>query len=264
MITSIWCKIKNKMAEYANRHINCDFNKGKVRFPLKTHNTVIFNFGNDTSIEVSCKGYEICCFLQTIRIYKGRNLLCFCFLCKECNVQINAIKETEKLVKLSNGKEFINTFILYNNSSNIGSRVPSLVEIATANVYALKLDYLYRSETNLLPKTIIDSPPQSIKQCCNLLCGDWTWMIRDDISKCVQKLGRCTKSKDIDRGEYDCRCPYCEFFDFYPLSPVLKGGGPATAIPVQPTGQNLSTLPPPPSSTARIRYNLSFKKCTLL
>jgi len=104
---------------------------------------------------------------------------------------------------------------------------------------------IFTQNNGQVPQSIADNPPACIKQCMELLCGYPGWPF-EYISYCTYLTGGCTVTDVWDRGAVNCKCEYCILFDFYPLSPLFKGGGPV--CPIQPPPL------PYPESTATERY----------
>jgi hypothetical protein len=159
------------------------------------------------------------------------------------------------IIWMKNGRKFKNNFIIYTVNKDGKNEIPSLMQLAIANVYAMNINTIFIHKNGQVPKTIADNPPICRKQCMELLCGFPSWP-PGYISNCTYLTGGCTVIDVWDRGAGNCKCEYCTLFDFYPLSLLFKGGGPD--CPIQPP-----TLPCP-KSTATERYGQDLCPCKIM
>ena len=216
-----------------------------MEYAIGFQNVCIFNFGNHIDINIKCTVEKYSVTSQSIRIYNGRNLLCACKIGDECNATLSTSKGEGTIIWMKNGRKFRNNFIIYTVNKDGKTEIPSLMQLSIANVYALNANKIFTQNNGQVPQSIADNPPACIKQCMELLCGYPGWPF-EYISYCTYLTGGCTVTDVWDRGAENCKCEYCTLFDFYPLSPLFKGGGPV--CPIQPPPL------PYPESTAAERY----------
>jgi hypothetical protein len=214
------------------------------KFSVGFHNFCIYNFGKEVDITVRCVIETYSISPQSFRIFPGRNLICTCKIGIECNARIFIDNNDSSLIWLTNGRTQRNNFLIYHKPS-----MPTLFEIVSANIFSLNFEYIYNKELNLVPLSICENVPPYKKQCIELLCGFPMWAPIGP-SSCTYTTGGCENSDTWDIGFNNCKCAYCVLFDFYPLSPLLKGGGqPEPACPVQ--SLPCPALASPTAATAR-------------
>jgi hypothetical protein len=106
-----------------------------------------------------------------MRIYNGRNLLFACKLGDECNASLSTNKGEGTIIWMKNGRKFRNNFLIYTVNNEGKNEIPSLMQLAIANVYAMNIDNIFTHKNGQVPQSIADNPPICIKQCMELLCG---------------------------------------------------------------------------------------------
>jgi hypothetical protein len=174
-----------------------------------------------TQLRIGCDDIMGEDYLKTFTVYTGRNLLCTCKIQNICRISIRT-SEKDVLLRVENGNNESNNMLLY-QSTKEKTIIPNLKEICIANLYALNWEYLFETDHDLLPRTIIDNPTRFLKQCVDTLCI-FSYFLGDGKEACYIKVGLCRGSGVINIGVENCPCTYCKYFNPFSFSLPIKGG----------------------------------------
>jgi hypothetical protein len=225
-------------------------------YPVGTYNFTVYNFGPAARVGITCLDTLSGEYMQTFVVYPGRNLICACRLQKECYITIHCVEE-DSLIQMENGTFTKLNYQLYQGAHG-KTYIPSLREICISNVYSLNWEWLFGTDHCLLPKTIIENPPQYVKRCVESFCI-LSYFARCDKNACYRKIGNCMGSGLPTVGKPNCPCKYCKSFNLFPFSLHLRGG----ALP-EGSSDLLVSLPADPSGPEEASPRYGCLPCAIL
>jgi hypothetical protein len=165
--------------------------------------------------------------------------------------------EEDLLIQMENGTFTRLNFQLYQGAHG-RTYIPSLKEICISNVYSLNWEWLFGTDHCLLPKTIIENPPQYIKRCVESFCI-LSYFARCDKNACYKKIGVCMGSGLANIGKPSCPCKFCKSFNLFPFTLPFKGEALPDGSP-----DLLGSLPADPSGPEEASQRYGCLPCAIL